>query len=85
MDRVIAMNELETFAKFTLDSGGVWFTLEKSDDYTLFKTQDRYLHKNNYYYDTPIYQIFNADGKRIFAGTDYLQAYNYYKKLMGGN
>ena len=35
------MNELETFAKFTLDNGGIWHELERFGNVGLYKTQAR--------------------------------------------
>lgn len=82
-DQPKIMNELETFIKFTLDKGGVWFRLEKSDSYSLYKSQDKYLYKHNYYFTPAVYQIFDAEGKRVFASTNYRQAYEHYEYLIG--
>ena len=79
------MTELETYAQFALDNGGFWYPLEKSDNYTMTKSQNKYMVKHNYYYDSPVYQIFDAQGKRIFASTNYIATYEKYKRLVGGD
>lgn len=77
------MTELETFAKATLDKGGKWYTLEKYGRFALCKTQDKYMIRNNYYFTSPVYQIFE-DGKRIFTTMVYLDACNKFRKLKEG-
>lgn len=75
------MNELETFAKFTLEHGGIWYELERSENVGLYKTQGRRMIGRNYEYDSPVYQVF-VDGKRVFATMNYRQAYAKYKKTL---
>ena len=76
------MTELEIFAKFTLEHGGIWHELERSENAGLYKTQTRRMNGRNYEYDSPVYQVF-VDGKRVFASTNYRQAYAKYKKIGG--
>lgn len=76
------MNELETFAKFTLDNGGIWHELEHSGNAGLYKTQTRRMNGRNYEYDSPVYQVFDS-GKRVFASINYRQAYAKYCKIVG--
>lgn len=73
------MSELELFAKQTLEQGGEWYKLEgEFCKGGLFVSKTKYLVNNNYYYDTPVYQVFNAEGKRLFATTSYNAAYKYF-------
>lgn len=75
------MNELETFAKFTLENGGIWHELERTENVELYKTQTRRMNGRNYEYDSPVYQVF-VRGKRVFASTNYRQAYARYKNAL---
>lgn len=75
------MTELETFAKFTLDNGGVWYELEESENYSMYKTQDKFMEKHSYYYSLPVYQIFDKQGNRVFASINYRETYEEYKRL----
>lgn len=77
------MTELETFAKATLDNGGTWHTLEHSGRFALCKSQDKYMIRNNYYFTSPVYQIFE-DGKRIFTTMVYWDACVKFRKLKEG-
>lgn len=69
------MNELEIFAEITLKNGGEWWRLEESKECSLYCCKTKYMIKNNFYYNPPVYQIFDSKGKRIFASTDYRTAY----------
>lgn len=75
------MTCLEIFAKFTLDNGGVWYQLEKSENYSMYKTQSKFMEKHSYYYSSPVYQIFDMQGNRVFASTNYKETYEEYKRL----
>ena len=77
------MTDLRAFAKFTLDRGGIWHDIEKSGRFSMYKTQDRYMNRNNYVFTTPVYQIFE-DGKRIFASTNYREACEHFRRLKEG-
>ena len=77
------MNELEVFAKMTLEKGGMWALLEESDTLKLYKTQSTFLVKNNYHYDTPVFQVFDIAGKRKFASTSYDAALTFFRKGKG--
>lgn len=70
--------ELETFAKFTLSRGGIWYRLAECKGYSLYKTQDAIKETRETNYTTPVFQIFDKAGKRIFAGMNYKEAYNYF-------
>ena len=75
------MTELEYFAKQTLEQGGEWYKLEgEFCKGGLYVSKTKYLVKNNYYYNSPVYQVFNNEGKRIMATTNYNSAYSYYIK-----
>lgn len=73
------MTELELFAKATLEQGGKWWTLEQRKNICLCMTKSRYLYENNYYYDSAVYQVFK-NGNRIFASTNFFEAFQAYKK-----
>lgn len=68
------MTELECFAKQTLEQGGEWWKLEEG----LYVCKTKQL-INNYFYDTPVYQVFNPEGKRLFTSTSYRLAYIYWE------
>lgn len=65
--------ELEIFAEMTLKCDGVWYRLDEKNDYSVYKTQDKVLTHNYTGYTSPVYQIFNADGKRIHASTNFTE------------
>ena len=75
------MSELELFAKITLEKDGIWRQIEKNGRYAMYKTQDRYMYKNEYRYNSPVYQIF-CDGKRVFASINRAESYAEYKRLI---
>jgi hypothetical protein len=75
------MNELNIFSKMTLDTGGIWVAIEEtiSGSYTLYKTQSAYWERGYKFYNSPVYQIFNRAGKRVFACMNYAEAYEHMK------
>jgi len=75
------MTELEIFSEVTLKHGGEWWRLEESERYSLYGCKTKYMYKHNYYYNPPVYQIFDEKGKRVFASTDYRTAYEKYTNL----
>ena len=79
------MTELEIFAKVTLEHGGEWWWLEESENYSLYSCKTKYEVKHVFYYHPPVYQIFDKHGKRVFASTDYMTAYNKYAALCKGD
>lgn len=40
------MTELETFAKFTIEHGSEWWSLEESESYTPCESKEKYIVKN---------------------------------------
>ena len=64
------MTDLEIFARHTIEQGGKWYELEPG----LYKSQNWHEVKNSYYGDTPVYQVFDSSGKRLFATTNYQAA-----------
>ena len=74
-------SELEIFAEMTLKRGGVWYRLDKKNGYSVYKTQDKYTERNYTGYTTPVYQIYNADGKRVFASTSFTETMRKFKYL----
>lgn len=71
--------ELELFAKTTLEQGGEWFLLEQSEAVSLYESKTKWCYDGrNYFYNYPVFQIFNAKGKRLYATTSYTTACQYY-------
>lgn len=70
--------ELELFAEQTLDQGGEWYKLEDG----LYESKSKHLVDNNYIYDTPVYHIFNSEGKRMFSTVSYTLAYNFWRNML---
>lgn len=65
--------ELEIFSEMTLERGGVWYRLDEKNGYSVYKTQDKVIERNYTGYTSSVYQIFNADGKRIHASTNFTE------------
>lgn len=75
------MTELQIFAEVTLNHGGEWWLLEESKSYSLYGCKTKFTVNHQTYYNPPVYQVFNGKGKRIYASTNYREAYNKYKEL----
>ena len=73
--------ELEIFAKHTIESGGEWWIIDKSGNVGLYESKNKYMLEHNYYYDTPVFQVFNH-GKRIFSSTNYYHALTEYRRTI---
>ena len=78
------MTELELISKSWQEMGTEVYPLEKTDKGTLFKTTSGRFVGANKIYDTPVYQIFNAAGKRVLAITSYQAAYHHFIENYGG-
>ena len=77
------MNELNLFAKLTLEKGGEWWQLEESNNYVLCESKTKFTIKHQVYYDQPVFHIFSRlTGKRLFASTNYFEAMNRYRQLV---
>ena len=74
--------ELELFAKQTLEQGGEWFLLEQSEAGGLYKTQGKWCDGRNYFNTPPVFQVFDSEGKRIFASESYINAYQFYQERL---
>lgn len=73
--------DLAEFAKLTNEQGGEWWLLKECGRYSLCMCKEKYLCDNrNYYYTTPVYQIFK-DGARIYASTNYREAWDTFVKF----
>lgn len=72
------MTELELFAKDIIEKGGEFYTLETCSRGKLAKTVTHYEVRNQIFNEV-MYQVFNAEGKRVFADVSYNIAYQYYK------
>lgn len=77
------MTDLERFAKFTLEQNDEWYTIEKNNYGALAMCKHKYMPKGqyNYFYNSPMYEVFNSKGKRICVSTNYIEAYNIFKNL----
>lgn len=74
-------SELDIFAEMTLKRGGVWYRLDEKNGYSVYKTQDKYTEHNYTGYTTPVYQIYNTDGKRVFASTNFTETMIKFRQL----
>lgn len=74
-------SELDIFAEMTLKRGGVWYKLCEKYGLAIYKAQDKYTEYNYTWYTTPVYQIFTADGKRIFASTSFTETMEKFNHL----
>lgn len=74
-------SELDIYAEMTLKRGGVWYRLDEKNGYSVYKTQDKYTERNYTGYTTPVYQIFNAYGERVFASTSFTETMMKFKYL----
>lgn len=72
------MKEIEIFAKSIIEQGGEFYTLETCSRGKLAKTVTHYEVRNQIFNDVR-YQVFNAEGKRVFVDVSYNLAYQYYK------
>ena len=75
------MTELEMFAKSIIEDGNQWWELEKSDKGGLYMSKKVYSDGRNDYYGTPMYQVFNSEGKRIGVTPIYNDALAKYRRL----
>lgn len=70
------MTDLEIFARHTIEQGGQWYELEPG----LYKSQTwRLIDNRNYFGDVPVYQVFDRNGKRIFASTSFISAFKFWE------
>lgn len=74
-------SELDIYAEMTLKRGGVWYRLDEKNGFSVYKTQDKYTERNYTGYTAPVYQIFNADGKRVFASTNFTETMMKFRHL----
>lgn len=74
------MTDLEAFAKLTLEQGGEWRFLEERGGYSIHCSKVKYICEHNFYYTTPVYQIFK-DGTRIYTNTNYRESYDTFVRL----
>ncbi len=71
------IKEIEIFARNIIDGGGEFYTLETCKRGKLVKTVTHYEVKWHTYNEVR-YQVFNAEGKRVYVSTDYMTALQYY-------
>lgn len=81
----VDMRDVELFANDMLSKGGTWFELEKCGAYVLYKTQSIFCDGRNWHGFKPVYQVFDGDGKRVFASTNYNNAMRILRKGKNDN
>lgn len=54
-------SELDIYSEMTLKRGEFWHRLDKKNGYSLYSSG----------YTTPVYRIFDANGKRVYTNTNY--------------
>lgn len=74
-------SELDIYAEITLKRGGVWYRLDEKNGYSVYKTQDKYTERNYTGYTAPVYQIYNTDGERAFASTNFTETMLKFRQL----
>lgn len=74
-------SELDIYAEMTLKRGGVWYRLDEKNGYSVYKTQDKYTERNYTGYTAPVYQIYNTDGERAFASTNFTETMLKFRQL----
>lgn len=74
-------SELKIFSEMTIKRGGIWYLLDEKNGFSVYKTQDKYTERNYTGYTSPVYQIFNADGKRVFASTSFTETMMKFRRL----
>lgn len=81
--------KLEMFTKMTIKRGGsfhmsadsVWYKINENNGYSVYKTVNKFHKCKHIVYNLPVYQIYNADGKRIFASTSFTETIEKFNHL----
>lgn len=81
--------KLEMFTKMTIKRGGsfqmsadsVWYKINEKNGYSVYKTVNKFNKCKCIIYDFPLYQIYNADGKRVFASTSFTETMEKFNHL----
>ena len=68
------IRDLDLFADQTISNGGTWYKLEELNGYCLCKSQMWYSDVRESYGCTPVFQVFDRDGKRICTTLSYQEA-----------
>lgn len=80
---------LEMFTKMTIKRGGsfhmsadsVWYKIDEKNGYSVYKTVNKFHKYKRIVYNLPVYQIYNADGKRIFASTSFTETMEKFRHI----
>lgn len=64
-------SELDIYAEMSLKRGEFWHRLDKKNGYSLYSSG----------YTTPVYRIFDVDGKRVYTSTNYDDAMIKFERL----
>lgn len=83
--------KLEMFTKMTIKHGdsfhmfadSVWYKIDEKNGYFVYKTVNKLKKCKCIIYDFPLYQIYNADGKRVFESTSFTETMRKFKYLTG--
>lgn len=81
--------KLEMFSKMTIKRGdsfhmsvdSVWYKIDEKNGFSVYKTVNKFHKYKRIVYDFPVYQIYNADGKRVFASTSFTETTRKFKYL----
>lgn len=73
-------NNKELWLKGCNMNGTEIWLLESANDTVLYETKNQYISKGNYYYDTPVYHVWQSD-KWIVATENYVEAYNIWETI----
>ena len=71
-------NELEVYARMTLDQGGIWARIEKSAAGALYSSQRKFSDGRHDFFSTPVYQVFDTNGERVLATLCLSDALNHF-------
>lgn len=73
------MTDIEKFAKYVIEEGGEFHTLEMSKRGKLVKIISHYEVRGRIY-NNVIFHVYNSEGKRVFVSTSYKNALTVYEK-----
>lgn len=78
------MTVIESIAKEIIDNGGIFYKLEDDNGLRLCMTKTKYSDGRDFFYNSPMYQIFDKEGNRIFVTVSLDMAYKKYDDLKDG-
>ena len=75
-------NELRAYAQMAQEKGDLWVRLEKTDAGCLMKCLRVYSDGRREHYNSPVYQVFTAEGKRVYSSSSYPSALSVYEEMV---